>query len=662
MNTRMPTSSSRKTKAPTPSERHYSQAPYGTAVANLTGLQPGIPMHTSLVSPSLHWSQRELHFLLELIQNEDAPAIEMHNPYLLARRVGWRMRVNGIYSFRAYKDMLVNNPAELPALRKSLKMKITSFFEDIQFFVALEKIIFPTLIQRTPAKGIHILLTQNGGTIEDAFSIAMLFEFLKLRQKLSFPLKVSANTDKKSLQPSFNEAYYPHLITADLSPNCLTLFFEPAKEGYKISSKLTNTVHCAPAQIHDLAQYSDLDLVVSFSSSPGEHEDPADQVQAKYDQIIRPGGFLVTNRLPDSSTYAQHFKVIDNQQGIYQRRLSPKLKPPIKNAPLESIPLKTAPGSTDRLQRRLTDNNQQPASNGEPLKEKKDQLQEEYTALQAMVNDIMKANHELKLQNKQLQHNSHLIESMVTLSGAGILLLDDQLCVKKFTPVVAQIFNLKSHDIGRPFSHIESPFQYSISQRASSVLRSRTPAEHEYPTQKACWYRIQLSPLIQKDVVTGIVCSFINITESKRANEWDRFKASVLNKLEDTIIITNNSNLVTYINKAGVNRFGLHHKKRTGFPIDDLYQDPWLTNEKKEILLEILEDRGLWSGEVFYRAQNGKNKRAQTTIRIFADESGEKIGQLHVIHDRSTIKQNDTSTLHRMINDLIDRNEAMEKA
>ena len=669
----MNTSLSWKVSAPVSHDRSYIQSTHGSAVAQLIGLQPGLPLDTNQKGPQIQWAENEREVLNSILISEGSSLQPSES--LVLRRIGWRMRVNSIYNFDAYKELLANNPAELPALRKSISMRVTDFFKDPHFFIALEHIVFPRLAQNARKEGIHSLIT-NCGTGEEAYSVAMLFEYLKKEHRIVTPLKIIAcDKDQDALQKA-NDGYYPHLITADLAPSCLNMFFNATVEGYKIGQELQNLVHFESEDIEHPSINAKIDLLIASQPLLFKSDDVRNKLIETFYKRIRPGGFLVLNPLSHSDHVLSLFNEVDLQLGIYERKddqkkISPPLQPKeernkdtIEHLENELLATKERLTSTisdyEHSHVELVDINHGLKTSVDQLVFEKDQIDAERNSLQTMVGHIMKANKHLKSQNKQLQVMNQEWGDIVSSCGIGILLLNAQLCVKLFTSDIAQIFDINKMDIGRPLSDLKSPFQWNITEAANSVLRTRTSIEREYVSQKDQWYRIKLSPLINQDAVTGILFSFIDVTESKRENEWDRFRASILNQFEDAVIVTNRSGQVTYVNQAAINRFALYHKKKTGYSIEQLYQSICTIQEDTDVILEILEERGSWSGELYYQSSEGKRKRAQTTIIELKDEAGQLIGHLNIIRDSFRIQQQDNSSLQRIIEDLTERNETLQ--
>ena len=652
------------------------------AVARLIGLTPGIPEKVILDLLSSVPSRFELTPFHDLLSGvEGINKLNVNHTHVL-RRIGWRMRVNRIHDLESYQAFVAHNPAELPALRKSMSMHISAFFQKPEVFFAIERCVAPVLFTNPSLSGINILV-EDCKTGERAYSIAMLLHFLRQEIGHSCTLRVIALSENKKALNQARTGLYPHLVTTDLSPMCLDKFFMASPEGYHINDQLKKSVQFDDRKSEKFAPHQSFDLLITSQKS---HQEEAGQID-HYRNLLKPGGFLVFQPANHTEKISAYFDVIEARNGVFRKRIAttpnpesitPKrihpIKPSVSLTPAQEIEkmvekLEKALNTTqERLNLtideyesthdELVDMNHQLQSSMVELSHENDQVQAECNSLRSTMNSLMAANKSLKQQNEKLQAMNSRMETITSLCGVGILYLNQELCVDTFSSDIAPLFNLKKIDVGRPFSHLESPFQVHLFESAKSVLRSRTSVEQECKNKEGIWYRVHVSPHIQKDNIVGVVISFLDITESKRENEWDRFRAKILNQIQDAIIVTNRSGRVTYLNKAAIDRFGLYHRKKTGFLVDDLYESEWLSSAAEEIARETLNERGDWSGEVYHITPDGKRKRVKVMVHLLEDEAGKEIGQLTVIRNSFEKDLHDNDSLIRIIEDLSERNES----
>jgi two-component system CheB/CheR fusion protein len=124
----------------------------------------------------------------------------------------------------------------------------------------------------------------------------------------------------------------------------------------------------------------------------------------------------------------------------------------------------------------------------------------------------------------------HLLES----TGIATLFLDFELRIVRYTPQVAELFNVRPPDRGRPLTDLTHGLRYDeLESDAQRVLEHRSPSEREVEGPGGRWYLARFTPYrSRRDVVDGVVLSLIDVTERKEAvdklRETDRRKDEFL--------------------------------------------------------------------------------------------------------------------------------------
>ena len=123
----------------------------------------------------------------------------------------------------------------------------------------------------------------------------------------------------------------------------------------------------------------------------------------------------------------------------------------------------------------------------------------------------------LALQRKASNDLQNILES----SGIATIFLDEELKIRFFTPAATLLFRVLARDIGRPLADFASLVDDSdLIYDASQILDDQTPIEKEVSTRNGIWYNRLILPYRNQDGgVEGVVITFRNITENKRAAE-----------------------------------------------------------------------------------------------------------------------------------------------
>ncbi len=635
-----------------------------------------------------------LRGLLNTLQEATGIEISQLDPSLLLRRLAWRMRLNGVDDLATYETVLAHNPAELPALRKSLLIRVTDFFRDPNVYFELERTVIPALLKKAGQKGIRVLVT-GCGTGEEAYSLAMLIEAVMKRNRQRIPVRILGNDEDKNALNQARRGYYPHLVTADLSPFCLDHFFVATKDGFRVNDKIRSYARFVHSETDDPTTFSDLDLLVCRNPLMFRNEDIQRKLVQAFHSRLRPGGYLVLEPTVRSNNLDGFFELIDVQHGLYRRKdgiagkddaqqstaktrrsIRTQAGPEAVQAQHQQIPLtryleEELFQTRERLRltieeyeaahEELMDENHQLQVALRQAELQRDQQLAEYAAIKEMEDSILLANKGLKVNNDRLGNAYSHLEGIIAHSGIGILFLNDELGIEMFTPGAGSLFNLVRSDIGRPISSVDSPFHWDIARAAESVSRSQTSIERKEHSRNDHWYKIRVQPYTLDEKNKGIVCTLIDVTDQHRANEWDKFKAEVLEQMKDAVVITNRELQVTYLNKAAIDKYNLFHKKTTGCRLDDLYKGVWKDDEERKNAYAMLDAEGCWVGEHHHVKQNGEEIRVESTIRVLKDQTGDEMGMLVVVRDVQHRDKDDSGALRRLIADLEKRNAEMDK-
>ena len=193
--------------------------------------------------------------------------------------------------------------------------------------------------------------------------------------------------------------------------------------------------------------------------------------------------------------------------------------------------------------------------------------------LQATNEELLAANEELQSTNEELQSVN---EELYTVNGEyqakiaelielnddmanflkgttiGAVFVDANLCVRKFTPAVTRQINLIERDIGRPLTHISHNLvDVDLMTLARGVVETFVACEREVATAAGGWYQMRILPYrTEGKVVAGVVVTFVDITEVRRAADRHRRLSIIVERIDRAVLMTDAQAQITYINQA----------------------------------------------------------------------------------------------------------------
>ena len=116
------------------------------------------------------------------------------------------------------------------------------------------------------------------------------------------------------------------------------------------------------------------------------------------------------------------------------------------------------------------------------------------------------------------------------------------LCLRRFTPAAASLFNLQEADVGRPLADLIRDFgSDQLVEEAGRSIRESTAIEREMHLDPDEWYLARLRPYRTVDGdVTGVVLTLVDITERRLlerqvVNTTERVRRQIGQDLHDIL-------------------------------------------------------------------------------------------------------------------------------
>ncbi len=241
----------------------------------------------------------------------------------LLRRIERRMGLARITRLADYLNLLRTDAAEVDALCKDLRIRVTSFFREPESWRFLEREVVAPLVAAKPAGSPLRIWVPGCATGEEAYSIAMVvMEQLHAMHK-SCPIQIFAtDVDRFALQAA-RAGIYPESIAADVSTDRLHRFFTPQDHGYRITKEVRQTVVFAEHNLITDPPFPRLDLIRCCNLLM--YLEPA--VQARLVPCLHfalvDGGYLVLGRAEGIGQRHDLFTMVSKKWRIH-RRIGPQ--------------------------------------------------------------------------------------------------------------------------------------------------------------------------------------------------------------------------------------------------------------------------------------------------------------------------------------------------
>ncbi len=165
--------------------------------------------------------------------------------------------------------------------------------------------------------------------------------------------------------------------------------------------------------------------------------------------------------------------------------------------------------------------NEEAQSTNEELQSTNEELETSKEEMQSLNEELETSNNELQRRIEEVTHINNDLNNFLKSTDIGILFLDKNLKIRRFSPRINEIVNLRESDLGRNIQDFGIKFlQEQLVEDVMQVLDKLSPVEKEVSRgeSKKFWMRI-LPYRTVRDQIDGVVITFTDITEKHRVQK-----------------------------------------------------------------------------------------------------------------------------------------------
>jgi len=294
----------------------------------------------------------------------------------------------------------------------------------------------------------------------------------------------------------------------------------------------------------------------------------------------------------------------------------------------------------------LQTSNEELKSTNEELQSTNEELQSTNEELETSREELQSTNEELETVNAELRdrvdelskaHND--LNNLLGSTEIGVLFLDTDLHIKRFTPAVTTIFNLKNGDVGRPISDITSKMTYpNLSGDAQRVLDTLRVKETEIQADDGKWFSMRILPYrTTENVIDGLVLTFMSIDQLKEREQLMRRLVAVVADSNDAITVHELNGEITAWNKGATKMYGYTEAEALQMNIADIVPKD-KKGEELELIKQIKKGKPVKSIETRRVTKDGHILNVWLTVTKLVDNKGNVVAVATTERDISEIK------------------------
>jgi two-component system CheB/CheR fusion protein len=228
-------------------------------------------------------------------------------------------------------------------------------------------------------------------------------------------------------------------------------------------------------------------------------------------------------------------------------------------------------GESEASTEALRASNEELQAINEELRSATEELETGKEELQSLNEELITVNAELKSKVEEAAEVNDDLNNLISSTDIATLFVDADLCIKRYTPPTAKVFNVIPSDIGRSVLDLTHRLDYpELAEDAALVFQSLQAVEREVRSADGRWYLVRVLPYrTTEDRIDGAVFNFIDVNARRAAEDAlrsrEQYMRLVAESTKDFAIITFDAGgLVTSWNHGAERIFGYAEAEALG--------------------------------------------------------------------------------------------------
>jgi two-component system CheB/CheR fusion protein len=273
--------------------------------------------------------------------------------------------------------------------------------------------------------------------------------------------------------------------------------------------------------------------------------------------------------------------------------------------------------------------NEEILSSNEELQSTNEELDTAKEELQSTNEELNTVNEELHSRNEELARvNSDLVNLLGSVD-LPIVIVGEDMAVRRFTPAAERLFNLIPGDVGRPIGQINPNLMFDkLDQLIRSTIDGLDTHEQEVQDRDGRWYALGIRPYKGVDNrVDGAVVTAIDVDDTKRYQRQIERSRDYFSRIVETVthplLVLDTDLRVRTANKSFYETFRLSPRQTEGAAIQQLGSGQWNIPELQERLRSLLDGDGADIVTFEHSIKASAPRQVKITARAFELERGE---------------------------------------
>jgi two-component system, chemotaxis family, CheB/CheR fusion protein len=284
--------------------------------------------------------------------------------------------------------------------------------------------------------------------------------------------------------------------------------------------------------------------------------------------------------------------------------------------------------------------NEEAMSMNEELQSANEELETSKEEVQSINEELTTVNQQLEAKVTELEVLNNDLGNLLTSTHIPTLFLDRELRIKRFTPAATTLFPLLPTDLDRPLRDISGPSDLeSLLADARRVLTQLTPIDSETLSADGRQFLRRILPYrTQEDRIDGVVITYSDISELKRAGEAQRRHSAVMQTSGDAIVVHDLQGSILAWNHGAESMYGYAESEMLGADVKALLP-PHARVAHSEMVERLKAGERAPGEEATRRCHDGTLLEVSVSSSLIRDDEGKPVAVALTERDISPRKQ-----------------------
>jgi two-component system, chemotaxis family, CheB/CheR fusion protein len=292
--------------------------------------------------------------------------------------------------------------------------------------------------------------------------------------------------------------------------------------------------------------------------------------------------------------------------------------------------------------------NEELQSINEELETSKEEIQSSNEELRTVNEELRTVNEELHNRNEELSRLNEDLDNLLSNVEIAIVMVWQDLRIRRFTPLAERHFNLIASDIGRPIGDIKLNVEVAdLPQLLREAVDSSSTKELEVKDQQGRWYLLRIRPYrTLENKIDGAVIALFDVQAVKLNQETLERQSKLLEQTHEAIFARDMEGEILYWNHGAELLYGYSVTEAVG---QNKFELLGTEEVHRKRLTEGLESIGHWEGELTHRTKAGRPIVIDSTQVVVRQGMRKLVLETnHDVTDRKRLAE----ALHRQIEEL----------